>query len=80
MSELHQDCRFLDYDEGRYAGSGCILMKEPGGYWWWKRPEHYPGAPVAAQFCQRYGRINQKGDCWGPGFKSCFEPQAGNLS
>ena len=60
MSELHQDCRFLDYDEGRYAGSGCILMKEPGGYWWWKRPEHYPGAPVAVQFCQRYGRINQR--------------------
>ena len=76
MSEGHQGCRFLDY-ENKYAGSGCTLMKGDDVLWWWKRPEHYPGAPVAVQFCQKYGRINQKGDCWAPGFKACYEPQEG---
>lgn len=75
MIEKHQGCRFLDYDEAKFTGSGCELIKGEDGLWWWKRPEHYPGAPTIVQFCQKRGRINQVGACWEPGFMGCYEAQ-----
>lgn len=73
MDESHKGCRFLDYDEGKY--DRCTLIKNADGFWWWEREAPYPGAVTAIQFCQKRGRINQKGNCWEPGFLPCYEAQ-----
>lgn len=70
---MNEPCRHLNFED-KYGGQSILKDDGHGVRYWHRVVMADRSLPCDVQYCNLVGRINSIYDCYGPGFKSCYEP------